>query len=948
MDNNRESVLLIRQIMDKTKIIKGKYFLLAKTTQPLIVKFKSRDENFFSANTIIEDSILPYTFQEIEVENERYYRDVHPFSSYSFKILGLKNIYYTDERINFVIFNNNKEDFELRIIVTDEIGHIRYENRLKFSSDIEWKDDKFKLLLSGDYKVIFYYNGKYNGYKRLHIMEKKNELVMDVIKEIEDKIVFKLFKEKEEIKSDLEIKEYSLLSGERFYRTLSEKIPVKEEIIYVPIKKIFSDIDKTKLLSKIAIKSDYNPAGLLKVISTIEAMSELDEVRFIKNLFNESPDIAYFLAEEIYDSELLFSMNVKDLREVLNMIDDKNLSFLVKELKGKQLEHIKNNISENRWEIIENVLKQNRVVYSDEFMKANDKIGKHIRSYFQAKYGHCIDTVMRKDERWKIVTIADKLKYNEETKSYIYYKPSYFLNGDYVVTMETEEKEKARIILNISDKKDVSVFYEYIIYASDHFWNIVGVNDDFLYLKFNYDIKKIKLVVVDENNSIIEIYDNGNILNDEIIKIDTHKLNSIRMIIGAYIEKSLLLEADVVVDIYRSNNKAFFISDITSPNKDIVVNKLKKKLQDFFLFYNNLSLPFTDLYKDFIEVEKAEQFDIRIPSIDENLLYFYEKSGEMIALPALNRNSIDNITLFYNDNNEMKFFNKTIFRFYPVILEYYPEKEFKKGYIVIHNPFQKVCNYKIMIDTDITFAKGTFKAPLFITDIKFFDFCKVEIKNIFGTFNYLIENKEEVEKQIEFDLDDKNEIKRFLNKIKESIYEEKKVTLDALFLRYKIALFEEDKIVLDILKDVIIKNYFNVTLFKDGFDNDFDLKESSEILNRIRILYEIKDENFISVIDEMLQNMRKMRFKNKSLWIYGKKYSDEYSDMLKYLKRNMRDINRRSTGDRFYLLRNIMFTKLRKNIKQTNLKNVKLDTKFYMEDANNIIDLLLFKNVEII
>jgi len=39
--------------------------------------------------------------------------------------------------------------------------------------------------------------------------------------------------------------------------------------------------------------------------------------------------------------------------------------------------------------------------------------------------------------------------------------------------METEEKEKARIILNISDKKDVSVFYEYIIYASDHFWNIL-------------------------------------------------------------------------------------------------------------------------------------------------------------------------------------------------------------------------------------------------------------------------------------------------------------------------------------------------------------------------------------------------------------------------------------------------------------------------------------------
>lgn len=930
--------------MSDKNFIKGKYFLFIKSSQqnPVVVQFRPETEKFFSANLIIDNIVICNAIQDIQIENECFEKMDIPVSVRKIKIYGLKNQYNCNEKIDFVVIT--EKESELKIIVIDKNGYIRYNQNIEISE--KWKNLSFTLCCAGDYKIYFFCNNEFLFYRKIKITEIKNNLIIRILKSLKDKIVFKIYRENNEITEPLNIKEISVLTHKQEYRTTDEKIPVKYSISYVPVKKVFPEIDKIKLLSKIAVKGDFNPAGFLKIIASIKEMSEIEEIKFIKNLFNTSPDIAYTLATEIFDFEILFSIPENELREILNTIDDELLACGIKGLSESRLGYIKKNVSEKRWQRIENILKTIEIISNKEIISACEKIAQHIRVYFQKKYGHRIEILEKIDERLKIQTIGDILNYDSKIKAYTYYLPENGFDKYWIAQFSTNSNENISLMFE-REKNKSNLFYKDIIYENEPFCDIIAVDDKNIYLNFYYNISKLQIVILDENQRIVEIFNSSNILNDEIIKIKHHALKKLRLLIGGICKENpnQIFETDIVLSIYSKRDKDFYIQEYSVPGIPLPVKDVTGKNRELFVFINELKLPYCSLYKDYIELEKAQKAEIQLMQISDFNDFIYVKESEKIEfLGTSNTNKIVCISIFAENYN---FLHKIVYMFHPVIAEFLPVESLNKGIILFHNPAETLCEYSIEIDTPVVFASGKFKTDIFITDIKFYDYCKIEIKNIFGKYKYLIKPPSLSEKkELKIDIKNKESLQQGLNFIKENLYKEKDYTLHHLLLEAKIAVYEKDEDALNFIIKSIEKQYFNGTLFRFTPGIEFNLKHTFETLNKLRVFLNSDIEPINFIIKKSLNFIKKKKLKNSKLWIYGKRYTDEYSRIIKHFKKQIKNQAKLTAEQRLYLYHNLHFTKIKSKAQKIEVLPATLSSDFYLEIAHSILDLIIIFQTE--
>lgn len=925
--------------MSDRVFIKGKYFLFIKSSyqNPVLVRFRPETEKFFAANLIIDNIVICNAVQDVQIENEYFRKICIPEPVQNIKIYGLKTQYNCNEKINFVIIS--EKEFELKIIVSDKNGYIRYNQNIKVTPG--WKTLSFTIPCAGEYKIYFFSDNEFLFYRKMKITETKNNLIIRILKRLKDKIVFKIYRgNNNEVTESLRIKEISVLTHKIEYRTTVEKIPVKYSILYVPVKKIFPEINKIKLLSRIAIKDDFNPAGFLKVITALKEMTEIEEIKFIKNLFDSSPDIAYTLATEIFDFEILFSIPENELHEILNMIDDELLAYGIKGLSESNLGYIKKNVSEKRWQRIENVLRNLEITSNKEIISAYEKIAQYIRVYFQKKYGHKIDILEKIDKRLKIQTIGNILNYDTRIKAYTYYLSKDGFSKYWIVQFSTESNEDINLIFE-RDKSKSNLFYENIIYENEPFFDIIAVDDKNIYLNFYYNISKLQIVMLDENQRVVEIFNNSNILSDEIIKIKHHSLNRLRLLIGGISRENpnQIFETDIILSIYSENAKDFYIPEYSVPGMPLPLKDLSGRNRELFVFVNELKLPYCSLYRDYIELEKAQKSEIQLMQVSDFSNFIYVKQSEEIGvLETSNTNKITCISIF---NKNYNFSHKIVYMFHPVIAEFYPVKSLNKGILLIHNPSETLCEYSMEIDTPVVFSRGRFKTNIFITDIKFYDYCKIKIKNIFGEYKYLIKPPLSEKKEFKIDIRDKESLHKSLSFIKANLYKEKNYTLHHLLLEAKIAIYEKDKNRLNSIIKSIEKQYFNGKLFRLTTDTEFNLTDTFESLNKLRVFLNSEIEPINSIIQKSLAFIKKRRLKNSRLWVYGRHYTDEYRRIIKHFRKQIKEQTKLTAEQRLYLYHNLHFTKIHRKAQKIEILPAILTPDFYLEIAHIILDLII-------
>ena len=378
------------------------------------------------------------------------------------------------------------------------------------------------------------------------------------------------------------------------------------------------------------------------------------------------------------------------------------------------------------------------------------------------------------------------------------------------------------------------------------------------------------------------------------------------------------------------------------PGEALPIKDLSKEKREIFIFRNDLKLPFCLLYKDFIELHQARKIEIQIQSFNNAEKFIYHKNfNNTNFLKTTVSNKIEQILLFAKQNNKIKLTEKLVYLFHPIIVEFIPYKNSKEGIVTVCNPSETLCEYTIEIDTPVVFAQGNFKSNLFITDIKFHDYCVIEIKNIFGKYKYIIKEKYSKE-EIKIDITKKEELLKSLQLIKKWIYKEKKYSLIHLLLIIKVKLCENDKISLNFLLDSLSKFYFKDNIFRLKADSDFKFIDTAEALNKMRIFLEINNNNInsiTSVISKALEFIKKKKFKHPKLWMYGKKYSQEYPRIIKHIKKQIKIQNKLTPEEKLFLYHNIIFTKFKTKAKKIQILPITLSPKFYLELSHNIMDL---------
>ncbi|MBN1898593.1 MAG: hypothetical protein JW827_07425 [Spirochaetes bacterium] len=919
---------------------KGKYFIfLRSSSSPAFIKFKGKDEQYFSANTFLGEKILCYAIQDIKIGKEEIlYESSVPFPD--FEVAGVLTHYRIDQKINYMIFNPSQRSFDIKIIVTDQAGYIRFNKTHIFYNHTGWINESFFLVREGDYRMLFYLDGQFIFSKNLSVEKKKNTPVIDIIHSDGEKIQFKLFSDKDEIVSDLQVKEESIVNGKKICRTIEEKIPTKRSMLYVPVKKVFEDIDRLGMISRLALDGKFNPQGVFKIISAMKEMNEMEEIKFIKNLFTSDPDIAYALTEEIFDYELLFNIPVPQAREILDNMDDDLVLLAFKGALEKRKRFFQDNISQKRWDLLKPQINDKKILSEREYHIVKQKIGTHVRSFFQKRYGCLIEIQHPAEKRAKIQSIYNKVIYDETRKLYTYFLPPVDSAGYYTTTFDLEDDQQLAII-GKRDKKEEMIFYEYCHYETEAFWEIVTVDEKFIHFHFSHDLSDLQVIVLDEKGRLACLFETERIYQDEIIRVKYHFLNRCRVLIGGVCKKEKrLVEADVFLFIFPNRKKTFFIPEYSIPGEKLPLSDLSAKRGRLFVSTTDIGIFYNDLYHNFIELSRARDVTIPLDQKGGEKICFIEDQ-EKDFVPNMLHNTVEKIQIFFHEGGELDIASSVVYLFHPVVAYFISYKNNNEGKIIIYNPSQKLCEYEIKIDTDLVSEKGTFKAERFTTEVKFQNYIFIRIKNIYGRFQYGLERQKGGQDESVIDIVKKQGREELLELVKKWLSLEKEYNLLHLLLAIKIAFLQNDETALRFLLHNLDDQFEKDGLLRLKVSHEYNRNDTALALEYLGIFMKGKNEDMYNLTMNALEHVRKDDIRSPSLWIYGKRFSEEYGRRIRYIKEKLKGPMALSAEHSLSLYHSILFTKWKKEKTKIELKPVVFARDFYLERAHMVLDIYL-------
>ncbi len=320
-----------------------------------------------------------------------------------------------------------------------------------------------------------------------------------------------------------------------------------ERALYVPLKSIIDDTHSTAAVLR-QLRIHHNPDlsedGLIQLINTIRAGDEETEVSLIENLFRSEPNLAHFLAEQIFSFELIPLIRAQDLNAALRLITDEELAHALFGETADSISCFQNSVSPERW--------KNITAYIDSFQQLNDDViteaqkivTEHIRSYFQALYGKTIIVKENTETRYRIEQTTISVDINDGTARCTI-KPSLH-SGPIAMRLELPDNLAAHMLLPITVKTQCRQFTETIRYHTLSIASVYGITDNTLYLRIHVHASVLQILL--EENGAYTLRTVYNINPDEVITLSITSA-SIRIVLGVFTGKQDPPIGEMLLDI---------------------------------------------------------------------------------------------------------------------------------------------------------------------------------------------------------------------------------------------------------------------------------------------------------------------------------------------------------------------------------------------------------------
>lgn len=842
--------------------IQGKYFTFFNVEQNKVqlIRFKTKEDRYYAANTVWEKKIISRLLFELSYDDRKDEQiELHNIEE-SVRILFLESIYYEQESIQFLVINKEYLDLHFSYLILDD------EKKIYGSCDIEFsKTDSFKSitlpkLSSGSYRVLIFINHQYQYYYPLKIKElslAKYMLHTDVKK---NNMKFSLFPD--QYNADMELVYYDLKNLRQVYDYQSvEKEELLEEL-YVPLGELFKggikDNDFQKFL-KIRLEGKYNAMGMVKIIETLKSMTAKEEISFIENLIKEDKDLALAIIEMVFDFDMLFLMPIQESREVLQGVDNDTLSVALKGETKDRIDQIKAMISEKRSLEIDKQFNKIETIAMEETDLAQKRIGTHIRSYFQKRYGVPFIFERKKKTKYKIREFP--VKKDEE-----FLIPDFNFNGSYLFEYKLKNEQTIHYIHKVTNQKTNYKFYEKVNYCTSPFYQIVWIDQNEIYLKFNNQIEKAVMLLKKDDKFVIEDFDR--IYADEIIRVNYIADEKIRLIMGVITDDkdNPVAEADLVIDIFPYDDLNLFLPDSISAHQRIPVKLLNRDTAFFYIQQKEIPVSVQwDKWKDLLEIEHREKIDV-IPRTSEINIIEINDMG-MIQNSVINQFNCMN--LFYSGDMDLIYAkNEGVLPVLPVILRRHNNQLI--FYNLTANPF----NFQVRLDDDNIFEKKC--------EEKYFEWisgdldkgCDIVIKSSVGEIIYHLPMKKDEDS---FDLKGLYLIReQDQDRILDHICSQKKRNIYHYIAMLKIYYYQNKnnpnnlnqyqiKLILNALK----KKFYIKTFFIYDPQSNFNVLDITEILLHFKEIYQKGFNELDSLIDNCMNYLKKMKIKDKRLKNYS-------------------------------------------------------------------------------
>ncbi len=623
------------------KFKKGKFFyFFFPENSPYIIKFKSKDKKFFSANTIFKYNILSTNLYDIKIDEEVFSFNNILYYNLPFEISFFKTLYYRGESIEINIKNKEKNNLSINIIVFDENMNLRFFGEYTLESFLKIK---FNLFGEGKHRVLFFINNNYYFFFNIQIIERGNNKI-DILKKGKEVIEFNILNDNRLYK---EIIFYSIIDANTslFYQQLiEENITIKREELYIPINIILGDDDNFLRYLNINKNTFYNPKGLYKIVQTIKYMKESEQIKFIESLFKTDIELADLILYNIFNFYLLFILNNEEKREILRIIDDDTLIYAFKR-DEKDYKNLKDFLPVKRRKYIEKRLKELTFVKSEEIEESHRSIGDIIRAYFQVKYGKPFIIQENKEVRFKEQIFNNIIVYGKN--SYKISLPHFLFNGDYKILFYGKKDNRilSELSIKVTSKKEIVSFNLFKIFENKDFYRIARVDKEYIYIKFSEYIEKVQFSLINKHNSI-KVYEFNKIKNDELIRIPYFSNDKITVYVGAIAppENENIYEASFLLEVY--DYIPYTVSNIEE--KQVVKISSNDKKEWLLEYEKDINKRLQILFKN----EHIDIFDIILEIKIFNYLYKNLKNSIYCTI----RDMLIEIL-------EYKFYNNNLFKF---------------------------------------------------------------------------------------------------------------------------------------------------------------------------------------------------------------------------------------------------------------------------------------------
>ncbi|MBU1078782.1 MAG: hypothetical protein KKH98_15915 [Spirochaetes bacterium] len=838
----------------------GKYFSFfnIRNNQTQLVKFRSRDEKYYSANTIWEQKIIPNILFELNYDDKNVSLVDPAVPDETIEILFLDETYYENEKIQFIVFNKDYISFDLSLIILDEENNISFHSDTAFQKTDQYKILRADLFHTGQYRIMFYVEHKFKFFTLLRI--RKNDLAKYIIdqKKSKNKIKFSLFPQ--EYKDELEVNYTDLNNFTPAYNTVLTESEEEVEELYVPLSELFKkDIKDNEFqrFLKIKLENRYNAMGMVKIIDTIKAMKTKDEVLFMENLMKENSELALTLMEIIFDFDLLFLISFDESREILGGIDDYTVTVALKGETKNRIEQIRSFLPDKRWEKIEKLFSEFETIELEETDKAQKKIGTIIRSYFQVKFG--IPFVFEKKKISKY-----KIKNFKLTPDYEFRVPEFIYNGSYLMEFKLKNEQIVNMIHKVSSGKKENKFYIKRLFSTGDFFKIIHVDNEYLQIKFNEYMKTSVLLFV--NKESIQMEETHRIYEDEIIQFKMPRTDRIHLIIGAINDdkERKAYEAEIVVSLYKTEDDKIFMPDSIISNDDIPLKVMDEK--DSFLYTHQKEIPLSvhyERWRDLLEVEDKRSIELTAP---EEQVDIFQTSG-ITSLPGHVHNNLDRLSIFYADGDKLSAQTGSLVSILPVIVRY------KGNVLTCYNLTEKEFSVEVFSDNEKSVEQKSDQKFLELLNISNDKRIKVQIKTVFGDLIYhfsLFRPLKEFAFKGKYIIKDEDK-----DHILNAVYWEKERSIFHLVMQLKSYFFQYQK-----TKKRIYENMLRLVMEKmnkECFNKQYfiyDKKAGFNILDIVEVLLHLKEifNKGLNQLDEMIRTnlayLKKVKMKDKRLKDY--------------------------------------------------------------------------------